>query len=97
METILKLFTLSSMMILNFILSGQAVTRTNHQAMTIGNNDPCALELGTDSPSDNLFCPIDHEKGCFNQSELCNGNQFCTYGFDEGEDDYIDRNFNCKL
>lgn len=85
METLHKLLTLSSLMMLNFIHSGQAVTRTNHQVMAIGHDDPCADELGVDSPSDNLSCPFG-ERECYNRSELCNGNHFCSSGYDEGEE-----------
>ena len=87
MDTILQLLTISSLMMLNSINSGQAVIRKYHQAVAIGNRDPCAAELGVDSPSDNLYCLFRAVRGkdnCYNRSELCNGNQFCDGALDEG-------------
>ena len=96
MKTILKLLTLSSLMMLNFIHSGQAVNRTNHLVEMIGNDDPCADELGVDSPSDNLSCPFG-EKMCFNRSELCNNNFFCESAADEGAVGSFNFVLSCKL
>ena len=103
MDTILQLLTISSLMMLNFIPSGQAVIRINHQVVTIGNRDPCAAELGVDSPSDNLYCPVRALRSnnyCYNRSELCNGNQFCFGKFDEGNpffDFILPNRLDCKL
>ena len=82
--------------ILGFISSGQA--QIPSQAQMIGNDDPCAAELGVVSPSDNLSCEFVAPGGtrCYFRSELCNGdlgvvtdpaqffNRICFTGSDEG-------------
>lgn len=64
--------------------SGQIVL--SNQTLEIGNDDPCAEELGVPSPSDNLSCEFVAPGGtrCYSRSELCNGNPICFTGSDEG-------------
>ena len=66
--------------------SGQTVPPSN-QTLDIGNDDPCAEELGVSSPSDNLSCEFVVPGGmrCYSRSELCNGDQICLTGSDEGD------------
>lgn len=65
--------------------SGQTVIPSN-QTLMIGNDDPCAAELGVPSPSDNLSCEFVAPGGtfCYSRSELCNGDETCFTGSDEG-------------
>ena len=84
-----------ALLVLSFISSGQA-QMPPPQAQTIGNDDPCAAELGVASPSDNLSCEFVAPGGtrCYFRSELCNGdlgvagaqpiNRTCLTGSDEG-------------
>ena len=80
MECSLKLAILA----LTFISSGQA--QLPDQARIIGEDDPCARELGVASPSDNLSCEFVAPGGtrCYFRSELCDGDQVCLTGSDEG-------------
>ena len=57
-----------------------------NQTLVIGNDDPCAAELGVSSPSDNLSCEFVAPGGtfCYSRSELCNSDQICPTGSDEG-------------
>ena len=83
-----------TLLVLGFISSGQA--QIPPQARTIGNDDPCAAELGVASRSDNLSCEFVAPGGtrCYFRSELCNGdlgeegvtpfNRTCFTGSDEG-------------
>ena len=58
------------------------------QARVIATDDPCAADLGVDSPSDNLSCefvgPI-NGTFCYSRSELCNTDRICFTGSDEGD------------
>ena len=58
------------------------------EADAIRIEDPCAAELGLTTQSDNLACvPIgegDLAPRCFNLTNLCDGEQFCSNGNDEG-------------
>lgn len=69
--------------------------------------DPCAMEGQLTVPpgrnfSDNLSCPRtvlsrNNRMQCFNQSELCNGIEFCDMGSDEGVDNnYFFMQLDCK-
>lgn len=74
--------------------SGQIPSRVR----MIGEDDPCAVELGVSSPSDNLSCEFVASGGtrCYTRDELCNGdlgiinvnttpfNRSCPTGSDEG-------------
>ena len=94
---ILKLLTLLSLMMFNFIHNVQTVEQTNLQVLAIGNADPCAAEQDvTNSTSDNLSCIIG-ETRCFNRSELCNGNPFCLFHTDEGGTFPTRYQLDCKL
>ena len=75
-----------ALLVLAVISSGQAQNLAM-QTLTIGNDDPCASELGVLSPSDNLSCEFVHPGGthCYLRSELCNGVSFCSTGSDEGD------------
>jgi hypothetical protein len=66
--------------------SGQTELPSN-QTLEIGNDDPCAAELGVASPSDNLSCEFVAAGGtlCYSRSELCNGDRICFTGSDEGD------------
>ena len=57
-----------------------------NQTLAIGNDDPCAAELGVPSPSDNLSCEFVAPGGtfCYSRAELCNGDPICLTGSDEG-------------
>ena len=104
-----KLLALS--VILVFTSSGQAQLGIPDQARIIGEDDPCAIELGVASPSDNLSCEIVAPGGgtrCYNRTELCNGdlsapgitpfNRVCFTGSDEGANiAALDCKFACKL
>ena len=58
-----------------------------NQTLVIGNDDPCAAELGVPSPSDNLSYEFVAPGGtfCYSRSELCNGNPIFLTGSDEGD------------
>lgn len=56
------------------------------EADTIRAEDPCATELQLTNASDNLAC-IDaqgEQEQCFNFTDICDGEQFCNSGYDEG-------------
>ena len=57
------------------------------QARDIASDDPCAAELGVASPSDNLSCEFVVPGGtrCYFRDELCNDNNICLTGSDEGD------------
>lgn len=77
--------TLLTLSLMNSGLS-QLVNSTLPQTRDIAEDDPCAVELGVASPSDNLSCifvPMG-ETRCFPRDELCNGNSVCSIGSDEG-------------
>ena len=62
-------------------------TGQTNQTLAIGNDDPCAADLGVPSPSDNLSCEFVPPGGgtfCYSRSELCNGDPICLTGSDEG-------------
>ena len=65
----------------------QTINSTLPQIRQIGEDDPCAAELGVPSLSDNLSCEFAPQgfARCYNRSELCNGDRFCFTGSDEGE------------
>ena len=83
MGSLSQLAALFMMAIVNFS-SGQTIL--SNQTLDIGNDDPCAEELGVPSPSDNLSCEFVAPGGtrCYSRSELCNGNPICLTGSDEG-------------
>ena len=84
-----------ALLVLASICSGQAQVLSN-QTLMIGNDDPCAAELGVPTPSDNLSCEFVAPGGtrCYERAELCNGdlgvsgatpfNRICFTGSDEG-------------
>ena len=83
-----------ALLVLAFVSGG--LSQIPDQAQMIGNDDPCAAELGVVSPSDNLSCEFVAPGGtrCYFRSELCNGdlgvagatpfNRVCFTGSDEG-------------
>ena len=81
-------YTVSLVTILTLIAI--KVTGINNEARLIGMEDPCAMQLRLESgsQSDNLACSTvegnPEDQQCFNISDLCDGERFCTNGADEG-------------
>ena len=75
-----------ALFVLALVKCGSGQTLLPNQTLEIGNADPCAAELGVPSPSDNLSCEFVAPGGtrCYLRSELCNGDQVCLTGTDEG-------------
>ena len=89
-----------TLMVLLLVLGGQAQIQVPPdappEAEPFGTDDPCAVELGVPSPSDNLSCEFVVPGGtrCYPREELCNGdmavdgatpfNRICFTGSDEG-------------
>ena len=56
------------------------------EAQAIASDDPCAIDLGVPSPSDNLSCEfVNGGTFCYTRAELCNTNPACFTLSDEGE------------
>lgn len=94
METDSRVHFAGSLAIL-IALTGIGATVGQSEADRIRMEDPCAMELQLETRSDNLACVARIERidqspitefRCFNFAEICNGQQFCTNGADEGLD-----------
>ena len=81
-----------ALLVLAALFSGQVQAQIpfdqlEPEAQAIASDDPCAADLGVPSPSDNLSCEFIPPSGgtfCYPREELCNTNQICITGSDEG-------------
>ena len=92
METDSRLhFAVSLVILIALTDIGPTVGQTRGEADRIRMEDPCAMELQLQqgTRSNNLACPVDQspimESRCFNITDICDGQQFCSNGDDEGQ------------